>query len=394
LKMSNEEIRAAILSFDSTKIGPDDLKNLHKNAPTPDEIETLKSYPDDPSTLGKPEQFLLAIMDIPRLTQKLEAFLFTQKFASQLEELKPDIDTLSNACTQLKGSKKFAKVLELVLALGNFVNGGTFRGGLYGFKLDSLLQLQDVKSPQDHKTSLLHYFGRLLREKYPDLLNYADELTALDNAKRISLQTIASEIGTLRKELRAATQEAENSKADSQAFSKSLTSSLTQITPQFEAVDAKLTEVQKAFTELVVYFGDEPKTTPEEFFSIVTRFTAQLENVHKDAANEKERVEREAKRAAQAAQRAADKTKSPGGNTLRVPHTLPPTPLSPQLEAAPGATNIMDNLISDLKSDTMKDTIKAHRSKRMTGVPMMGPPNPMLAGEAMNVVLRKTGGPK
>lgn len=28
-------------------------------------------------------------MDIPRLTAKLEAFLFTQKFASQVEELKP-----------------------------------------------------------------------------------------------------------------------------------------------------------------------------------------------------------------------------------------------------------------------------------------------------------------
>lgn len=70
-------------------------------------------------------------------------------------------------------------------------------------------QLQEVKSPNDHKLSLLHYFGRLLREKYPDLLNYADDLTALDAAKRISLQTIASEIGTLRKELRASTQEAE-----------------------------------------------------------------------------------------------------------------------------------------------------------------------------------------
>jgi hypothetical protein len=64
-------------------------------------------------------------------------------------------------------------------------------------------------------------------------------------------------------------------------------------------------------------------------------------------------------------------------------------PLSPQLEAAPGATNIMDNLISDLKSDTMKDTIKAQRAKHAGAMP----PNPMVAAEAMNVVLRKTGGP-
>lgn len=175
-----------------------------------------------------------------------------------------------------------------------------------------------------------------------------------------------------------------------------MNSSLGAITPQFESLDAKLTQVQKAFVELVTFFGDEPKTTPEEFFSIVTRFTAQLENVHKDAANEKERAEREAKRAAQAAQRAAERTTKSPTTTPTKSKALPPTPLSPQLEAAPGATNIMDNLISDLKSDTMKDTILAHRSKRITMAPPMGgmPPNPMMAAEAMNVVLRKTGGPK
>lgn len=38
LKMSNEEIRAAILSFDAHKISQEDLKNLHKNAPTAEEV--------------------------------------------------------------------------------------------------------------------------------------------------------------------------------------------------------------------------------------------------------------------------------------------------------------------------------------------------------------------
>lgn len=174
-----------------------------------------------------------------------------------------------------------------------------------------------------------------------------------------------------------------------------MNSTLGQITPQFESIDTKLTAVQKAFVELVTFFGEEAKTTPEEFFSIITRFTVLLDNVHKDAANEKEKAEREAKRAAQAAQRAAEKGASkPLPGTPPRTHNLPPTPLSPQLEAAPGATNIMDNLISDLKSDTMKDTIKAHRSKRMTGMPGGPmPPNPMVAAEAMNIVLRKTGGP-
>lgn len=150
--------------------------------------------------------------------------------------------------------------------------------------------------------------------------------------------------------------------------------------------------MQKAFLELVTYFGDEKTVTPEEFFSMVTKFAAQLDHTHKDAANEKERVEREAKRAAQAAQRVATRTTKAGAQGSPPPVRIiggTAAPLSPQLEAAPGATNIMDNLISDLKSDTIKDTIKAQRAKHTS----VHPTNPMMSAEAMGVVLRKTGGP-
>ena len=169
---------------------------------------------------------------------------------------------------------------------------------------------------------------------------------------------------------------------------------LARITPEFEKLDAQFTAAQKAFLDLVTFFGDEKTITPEEFFSIVTKFAAQLDHVHKDAANEKERAEREVKRAAQAAQRVAATGRAKAGTSgsppsVRVIGGHPNAPLSPQLEAAPGATNIMDNLISDLKSDTIKDAIKAQRAK--VGGAM--PPNPMVASEAMNVVLRKTGGP-
>jgi F0F1-type ATP synthase membrane subunit b/b' len=237
-----------------------------------------------------------------------------------------------------------------------------------------------VKSTADPKLSLLHFFGRLLRDKYPDLLNFYDELAALDSAKRISLQTISAEVGGLRKGLKATAQEAEGSKTDGlDTVSRALDSALSRITPQFEALDSDLTKATTAFTEVVAFYGEDAKTaTPEEFFSIIARFHTSLEQVHKDAAAEKERAEKEAKRAAAARARGNSKAPKMG-----------------QLDASDGAeaTNIMDNLLSDLKSDTMKDTIKAHRSKIHTKPPLGMPPSPMVAAEAMNVVLRKTGGP-
>jgi hypothetical protein len=37
------------------------------------------------------------------------------------------------------------RILEAVLAVGNHLNGGTYRGQATGFKLDALLKLMDVK---------------------------------------------------------------------------------------------------------------------------------------------------------------------------------------------------------------------------------------------------------
>ena len=46
------------------------------------------------------------------------------------------------ACEEVQKSKKFRGVLEVVLAVGNYINGGTHRGAAYGFKLDALTKLQ------------------------------------------------------------------------------------------------------------------------------------------------------------------------------------------------------------------------------------------------------------
>lgn len=60
------------------------------------------------------------------------------------------------ACTKLKNSRLFLKLLEAVLKTGNRMNVGTHRGGARAIKLDSLLKLSDVKGT-DGKTTLLSF---------------------------------------------------------------------------------------------------------------------------------------------------------------------------------------------------------------------------------------------
>jgi len=49
------------------------------------------------------------------------------------------------ATKEIQGSQRLRKVLEMILAFGNYMNKGQ-RGNAYGFKLQSLNKIADTKS--------------------------------------------------------------------------------------------------------------------------------------------------------------------------------------------------------------------------------------------------------
>lgn len=60
------------------------------------------------------------------------------------------------ATKQVKDSKNLLKFMEVLLVVGNFINGGTFRGDCMGFKMDALIKTLDTKTA-DNKSNLLMY---------------------------------------------------------------------------------------------------------------------------------------------------------------------------------------------------------------------------------------------
>ena len=53
-------------------------------APKEDEVKELRSYPGPSSELAPPEQFLLAMSTVPRLTDKLNILILMQQFEVHL----------------------------------------------------------------------------------------------------------------------------------------------------------------------------------------------------------------------------------------------------------------------------------------------------------------------
>lgn len=90
------------------------------------------------------------------------------------------VHAVISASGSVKTSKKLRRVLEIVLAFGNYLNSSK-RGPAYGFKLQSLDTLMDTKS-SDKRMSLLQYIAATIKEKFPDLRTFDAELLHIEKA--------------------------------------------------------------------------------------------------------------------------------------------------------------------------------------------------------------------
>lgn len=154
LNVTTEEVCDALK--EGNELPPELLQTLLKMAPTTDEELKLRLYNGDLSRLGPAERFLKVLVDIPFAFKRLESLLFMCILQEEESMVKESFATLEAACTELRKSRLFHKLLEAVLKTGNRMNDGTFRGGAQAFKLDTLLKLSDVKGI-DGKTTLLHF---------------------------------------------------------------------------------------------------------------------------------------------------------------------------------------------------------------------------------------------
>ena len=78
------------------------------------------------------------------------------------------VSAVHKGSQQLMRSKKLKKLLEIVLALGNYMNRGQ-RGNAKGFLISSLNNMVDTKSSLNRQVTLLHYLVEVLQHRVRDI---------------------------------------------------------------------------------------------------------------------------------------------------------------------------------------------------------------------------------
>ena len=89
---------------------------------------------------------------------------YKKKFQVWFSEIKPKLQAVLEASKEVQRSKRLKKMLELILAFGNYMNRGQ-RGNAVGFKLSSLTRIADTKSSCNKNMTLLHYIADTCDQK-------------------------------------------------------------------------------------------------------------------------------------------------------------------------------------------------------------------------------------
>lgn len=363
LKLSNEEIRQAILKMDEQEdLAKDMLEQLLKFIPEKSDVDLLEEHKHEIERMARADRFLYEMSRIDHYQQRLQALFFKKKFQERLTEAKPKVEAILLASRELIRSKRLMQMLEVVLAIGNFMNKGQ-RGGAYGFRVASLNKIADTKSSIDRNISLLHYLIMILEKHFPDLLNMPSELQHLPEAAKVNLAELEKEVGNLRRGLRAVEVELEYQRRQvrepNDKFVPVMSDFITVSSFSFSELEDQLSEAKDKFSKALMHFGEhDSKMQPDEFFGIFDTFLQAFSEARQDLEAMRRRKEEEERRARMEAMLKEQRERERWQRQRQVP-------AGSTLEEG----GEFDDLVSALRSGEVfdKDLCKLRRSRKRSG---------------------------
>jgi len=352
-KMPFSEIRKAIMDLDENILPIENTAALKQLAPEPEEIESLKEFAGDKAQLGKAEQFFLEMMKIKALGPRLNALHTKQGFDKKMEVARTSVLVMLDAVKEIRETSKLPRMLELILAVGNFLNGGTFRGGAYGFKLETLVRITEVRAA-DGKTNMLNYLATLCesKDKYRDLLNILDDFPHIAAACTESIPQAQSDLNKLKGELSQVANAIKTAPAqEGDKFVEVMTAFHDKAEKVLEETIGLHGKLEKDYKEMLEYFGEAPATDSQAFFNNLNAFLENFDKAQKDNVRRKQLAEKQ-KLAEQRRQEMADRiaakraqNASSGKGDAGEGEGAAPKKVRPA-----GGRNMLDNLIADMRT--------------------------------------------
>eukprot|EP00051_Salpingoeca_urceolata_P007194 m.95448 g.95448 ORF g.95448 m.95448 type:complete len:1713 (-) comp15154_c1_seq2:26-5164(-) len=303
----------SILPPDEDALPVEHVIALRKLGPTSEEIKAYERYKGDKTELDVIDQFLMRLIEVPRLRQRLDLLLTIHEFPLEFEELAPNISKALAACKELLLGDRLTRVMHYALSIGNYINGSTPRGGAHGFLLKTLPKFADSRG-RDKKTTLMDFLVHTLAsapEPDNDLFDFYQDLTNVVDCTETSVKGLSAEVEILARDLlkidKSAKQMQEAIKEPTGTEQKFFTETeyfINTYEEKLVTLHAEIQEMTTCFSEMLKRFGEKPNEDSETIFTFMATFVqrykeAQIKSKEKKARQPESYAEARARKKAE-----------------------------------------------------------------------------------------------
>lgn len=282
-----EQIKECILRCDTSKtslLTSDIIQHLIKYLPSsPDQLKRLHEMKQSGDVLSEPETFIATIGEIDQLVPRLHSIDLKLCLDDLARKIESDIDIGSAACEELQRSKKFGKILGVILLFGNYLNSGLVNSQAFGFDISFLTQLIETKDLNNQQT-LLHYVVETIEKKIPEVLGFVEELPHAKEAAKISLVRITDDmeqITTSLENLNIALQNIKKPQSFDDKFLEIMGGIAVQYNEKVEALIETKKRMENGYKRLGEYFSfDAEKYPMEDLFKDINTFITMFKEAH------------------------------------------------------------------------------------------------------------------
>jgi len=232
--------------------------------------------------------------------------------------VRPPVENVILGCKELRDSKKFLDFLCLVLTVGNYLNAKNPKKLIYGFKLKSLVKLNETKSA-DGKTTLLQYICEFIASSkdHLNLLSLPEDLAHIPFAQKIAIGAVEDDIKQMKagivlieSYMKIATKDGKTIEGDK--YPEKMSEFLLKAKAAIETIDEKIKEMYELLKEIAILFVVDEKEIlkePDKFFDDIVQFldlfkgAIKKNDENKKAEEKKKKQEEEKKKKEEQAQK-------------------------------------------------------------------------------------------
>lgn len=245
--------------------------------------------------VDRTDRYMMELCEMKGLRGKILCALSALTFNDEAVEIIRKMDTYALIPQEVMSSRNLNTWLLTILAVGNFLNSGTPKGGCVGFKLEALAMLNTIKDSKGN--TLLDYVYLRVLNDHSFAAEFATDMPNLHASAEISLDGINEDVQALLDSVQNVNQQITSIGGDA---------SLVQFKGEMEAFAAEAMKTREEIMslrgvmsakleEMMQHFGERNKNSrarQEDIMRMLREFDAEVKQA---AFKKKEKDERDNK---------------------------------------------------------------------------------------------------